>query len=76
MKCIKCGSENCAIINEVTTEGTDYKVSKGICGAILLGPIGLLCGSCGNKKKTINTNYWVCNNCGNKWKVENDESVD
>lgn len=69
MRCPKCHAENCQIINEVTTSGKDFSASQSCCGYILFGPIGLLCGACGDGKKVQNTNYWVCNNCGNKWKV-------
>ena len=69
MQCPKCKSENCQIINEVTTKGKDFSASKGCCGAVLLGPLGILCGACGKGKRVQNTNYWVCNECGNKWKV-------
>lgn len=69
MKCPKCGNENCQIINETTTKGKDFSASKGCCGAILLGPLGILCGTCGKGRKTVNTNYWVCSQCGNKFKV-------
>lgn len=69
MKCANCGSENCQIINEVSSQGKDFSASKGCCGTILLGPIGLLCGACGKGKQINNKNYWVCNNCGNKWNV-------
>jgi len=69
MKCAKCGSENCQIINEASSQGKDFSASKGCCGAILLGPIGLLCGACGKGKQIKNKNYWVCNNCGNKWSL-------
>ena len=69
MKCPRCGEENCSVINEVTTSGKDFSASKGCLGALIFGPLGILCGSCGEEKKTKNTNYWVCNNCGNKWKV-------
>lgn len=69
MKCPKCQKENCQIINEVSTSGKDFSAGKGCCGAILMGPIGLLCGACGKGKKTKNTQYWVCNNCGNKWRA-------
>ena len=69
MKCPRCGSENCNIINETTTKGKDFSVGKGCLGALILGPFGLLCGACGKGRQTINTNYWVCNNCGHKWKA-------
>ncbi|MBO5476878.1 MAG: hypothetical protein J6A15_03880 [Clostridia bacterium] len=69
MRCSKCGSENCQIINEVQTYGKDFSASKGLCGAVLLGPIGILCGACGEGRQTNNINYWVCNNCGKKWRA-------
>ena len=69
MKCPKCGSENCSMINETTTKGKDFSAGKGCVGTLLLGSIGMLCGMCGEKRRTINTNYWVCNNCGKKWKA-------
>ena len=69
MKCPKCGENNSQIINEITSTGKDFSASKGCCGAILLGPIGILCGACGKGKQTHNTQYWVCNNCGNKWRA-------
>ena len=69
MKCPRCGNENVSVINETSTKGKDFSASKGCLGALLLGPIGALCGACGKGKQTKNTNYWVCNNCGNKWKM-------
>lgn len=69
MKCPRCGNDNCQILNEVNIVGKDFSASKGCCGAILLGPIGILCGACGNGKRAENTQYWICNNCGNKWKL-------
>lgn len=68
MICPKCGENNSQIINEVATSGKDFSASKGCCGAILMGPIGILCGACGKGKQTYNNQYWICNNCGNKWK--------
>lgn len=69
MRCPKCGENNSQIINEVTTSGKDFSAGKGCCGAILMGPIGILCGACGKEKQTYNNQYWVCNNCGNKWRA-------
>ena len=42
MNCPKCGSEHCQVITETTSKGKDFSASKGCCGAILLGPIGIL----------------------------------
>ena len=69
MICPKCGANNSQIINEVHTTGKDFSASKGCCGAILMGPIGILCGACGKGRQTYNNQFWVCNNCGNKWKA-------
>lgn len=74
MKCPKCGSENCQIITETRTAGKDYSAGKGICGTIFsfmmgCGPIGVLCGFCGEGKTTTTTNYWICNSCGKKWRA-------
>lgn len=69
MKCSKCGNENCQIITETSSSGKDFSAGKGCCGALLLGPIGILCGACGKGKKITSTNYWVCSNCGNKFKA-------
>ncbi len=69
MICPKCGANNSQIINEVYTKGKDFSASKGCCGAILMGPIGILCGACGKGKQTYNSQFWVCNTCGNRWKA-------
>lgn len=70
MKCPKCGSENCQIVSDISTSGKDYNAGNGCCGAILFGPLGLLCGAAGKGKQTKTEHFWICNNCGNKWKAE------
>lgn len=69
MQCPKCGSEDCQIISEIESKGKDFSAGKGCCGAILLGPIGVLCGACGKGKQINSMHYWVCSSCGNKFKV-------
>lgn len=69
MVCPKCGSNNSQIFNQVSTKGKDYSAGQGCCGALIAGPIGLLCGLCGQSKKTYNNQYWVCSDCGNKWRA-------
>lgn len=69
MNCPRCGNSNVQMINETSTKGKDFSASKGCCGLVLMGPVGLLCGLCGKGKQIINTNYWVCNQCGTKWKA-------
>lgn len=45
MVCHRCGSNDCQIINEVSTSGKDFSATKGCCGWFMFGPIGLICGS-------------------------------
>lgn len=68
-ECPKCGYANCQIITETTSSGTDFSASQGCCGALLLGPIGILCGACTGGKKIKSKSYWICPNCGKKFKV-------
>lgn len=74
--CPQCGNSELQIINEtnVQTSGKNYSGSKGCLGYLLLGPLGLLCGSCGSKQKTTTTNttYWICPKCGNKFRAPDD----
>lgn len=69
MKCPKCGGENCQIITETQTKGKDFSAGKGCCGWVIFGPMGILCGMCGEGKKISNKSFWVCHQCGNKFKV-------
>lgn len=70
ISCPNCGSKNIQLIQEQSTKGKDFSGTKGCCGVLLLGPIGVLCGSCGGGKKLRTSNFWLCNNCGNKFKVK------
>ncbi len=54
--CPKCGSTS------VSGQKEGFGTKKGCCGAILLGPIGLICGMCGANKMKV-----VCLACGNQW---------
>ena len=69
MRCPKCGSYNCYIINERTEKGRDYHGCKGVIGYLIWGPVGLLCGLCGKGRETKEINYWICEDCGRKWKA-------
>lgn len=69
MRCPKCGSENCQLITNTYSEGKDFSAGKGCCGVLLAGPVGILCGFCGEGRKTKTDNFWVCNRCGKKWKI-------
>lgn len=67
--CPKCGSENLVVITEASTKGKDFNPGSAVCGWLLLGPIGLLCGATGKGKQTNSTTYWLCKGCGNKFKT-------
>ena len=70
MKCPKCGHTNCHHVSNTITSSKGYGVGQGCCGAILFGPIGLLCGACNMGKTTTDVNeYWICNDCGAKFKA-------
>ena len=58
MRCPRCESTNIQLLSK--TEGSDYDVSNGCCGYILLGPLGLLCGL--SSSKTTET-VRVCATC-------------
>ena len=75
--CPNCGCNELSIISETITSnvttGGGYSGGKGCIGFLLFGPLGLLCGSCGNKSKitTTNTskNYFVYKGCGKKFRI-------
>ena len=69
MNCPHCGNANCNLVSETTTTGKDFSASKGCCGALLFGPIGILCGACGKGRQTSTEHYWICQNCGYKFKA-------
>ncbi|BBF45296.1 hypothetical protein lbkm_4058 [Lachnospiraceae bacterium KM106-2] len=70
MRCPYCNDPNCVILQETESTQKGFGVCKSICGYIILGPIGLLCGLCGMGEGTKKTkHYWVCQRCGRKFRV-------
>lgn len=65
MACPKCGSENVQVVTESKSKG--FGAGKGCLGALILGPIGFLCGLCGMGKSKSNS-YRMCIDCGRKFK--------
>lgn len=57
-KCPRCGSTSLA------TNKKGYGIGKGVVGAALLGPIGLVAGNIGSHKVMV-----TCMNCGYKFKI-------
>ncbi len=70
--CPKCKSQKLQTVVESNTEGKGggYGAGKGCLGWLLLGPLGLLCGICGNGTKITTTNktFFMCMDCGNKFR--------
>lgn len=70
MVCPKCGNDSCQIITEnKMSSGKGFSLIKSCCGAIMLGPIGILCGACNKGVELSSSSYWVCNQCGHKFKA-------
>ena len=78
--CPNCGNRDLQAINQtnVQTHGSDFSASKGCLGFLLFGPLGILCGSCGQGKQTTTTNqtYWTCNKCGHKFRDINEQRAE
>lgn len=56
MKCPKCGSSQTQLMKR------GFNSSDACCGAICLGPLGLLCGNVGGNKINVH-----CSRCGHKF---------
>lgn len=77
MKCPFCGSEHVQYVSHTTR--TNFGGLQACCGFILMGPMGLLCGLCGQSEST--SEYWVCHDCGNTfptfmgtWKMQRENN--
>ena len=68
MRCPRCGCENLTkeVYTLTNTDNKNYDVGSGICGAILFGWPGLLCGLFDSGSKTTTTTKigYRCNDCG------------
>lgn len=67
--CKRCGSPNLMPISEVSSKGKDFNAGDACCGALLCGPLGLLCGASGKGRQISSTVYWICKDCGKKFKA-------
>ena len=69
VRCPNCQSVNLQTIVESNTTGKGgFSAFDGCLGYLLMGPLGLLCGSRKTKIKTTNTTFFMCMDCGNKFK--------
>lgn len=69
VKCPKCGATGCTPHYKQNVSGGGYGCCSGGLGALILGPLGLLCGACGRSVKTENTLVWLCPKCGHEFQV-------
>lgn len=73
--CPHCGcplSECTPIVKTtVTSTGGGYGFFSGCCGAMLLGPLGLLCGLRGRDTTSTSQTWWACRTCGKEF-IEKD----
>lgn len=69
IKCPKCGATGCTPQYKQNVSGGGYGCCSGGLGALVLGPLGLLCGACGRSTKTTNTLVWICPKCGHEFQV-------
>ena len=60
MKCPRCQSERTHFVTSTISNGPSF--SKGCCGALIFGPMGMLCSLCGTGYEI--SEYWVCDSCG------------
>ncbi len=67
--CPRCGGHNLTPLNDISTKGKDFKSGDACCGALLFGPLGLLCGFTGKGKQASSETFWLCSDCGNKFKA-------
>lgn len=72
MRCPECENEQLQLLNDTTTTvtGNNYSGGKGCLGYLMFGPLGLLCGSCGQGQKVQakTKKYWVCSKCGHRFR--------
>lgn len=75
IKCPKCGATGCTPQYKQNVSGGGYGCCSGGLGALVLGPLGLLCGACGRSTKTTNTLVWICPKCGHEFRVFSREEI-
>lgn len=68
LQCPRCGTDGCIPQYKQHVSGGGYGCLSGCLGWLLLGPLGLLCGACGNSVQSKNELVWICPKCGNEFK--------
>lgn len=75
IKCPKCGATGCTPQYKQNVSGGGYGCCSGGLGALVLGPLGLLCGACGRSTKTTNTLVWICPKCGHEFQARSKKDM-
>ena len=75
IKCPQCGAVGCVPQYKQNVSGGGYGCCSGGLGALILGPLGLLCGLCGRSTKTTNNLVWICPKCGHEFRAVDKENV-
>lgn len=75
IKCPRCGATGCTPQYKQNVSGGGYGCCSGGLGALVLGPLGLLCGACGRSVKSTNTLVWICPNCGHEFRVQSKQEA-
>lgn len=68
MICPKCGNNYCKMTSDTKIKGTDYSILSGLCGEMLLGFAGFICGFSDSRDTDVIA-YWVCTKCGYRFKA-------
>lgn len=75
VRCPRCGAAGCTPQYKQNVSGGGYGCCSGGLGALVLGPLGLLCGACGRSTKTTNTLVWICPKCGHEFRVQSKQEA-
>lgn len=75
IKCPNCGAVGCMPQYKQNVSGGGYGCCSGGLGALVLGPLGLLCGVCGRSVKSTNTLVWICPKCGHEFQAKSKKDM-
>lgn len=78
--CPNCGNHTlqATVKTDIKTTGKNFSAGQGCLGYLIFGPLGILCGTCGQSQQQQSTNksYFVCANCGYEFRNPEDLKAD